>query len=136
MLVSDGGDRLDTDALARVAWLVRKHRVAIYWIYLRSVNSPGLVLEQGEAPENVEAVPEYALHRFFESLGTSYRAYEAGDPEALKNAIAAVSHLENLPITYVDTLPRRDGSAPVLAVAWLCIVLLLAANLAELRRWA
>ena len=136
MMISDGGDRLDADARERIAHLVRKHRVAIYWIYLRSVNSPGLVLEKGEAPENVEAVPEYALHRFFESLGTSYRAYEAGDPEAVKNAIAAVSRLENLPITYMDTLPRRDVSAPVLGVALGCILLLLAANLAEIRRWA
>ncbi|MDM0073291.1 vWA domain-containing protein [Variovorax sp. J2P1-59] len=136
MLVSDGGDRLDTDARERIAYLARKHRVAIYWIYLRSANSPGLTLEKGEAPENVEAVPEYALHRFFESLGTSYRAYEASDPEALKKAIEAVNRLENLPITYLDTMPRRDVSAPVLGVAFGCILLLLAANLAEIRRWA
>ena len=136
MMISDGGDRLDPEVRERIAYLVRKHRVAIYWIYIRSVNSPGLVLEKGEAPENVDAVPEYALHRFFESLGASYRAYEAGDPEALKNAIATVNRLENLPITYVDTLPRRDVSAPILAVALGCLVLLLAANLAEIRRWA
>lgn len=136
MLVSDGGDRLDTDARERIAHLARKHRVAIYWIYLRSGNSPGLVLEKDEAPGNAEAVPEYALHRFFESLGTSYRAYEAGDPEALKRAIDAVNRLENLPITYLDTIPRRDVSAPAFAVAFACILLLLAANLAEIRRWA
>ncbi|MGJ7506658.1 vWA domain-containing protein [Variovorax sp. GT1P44] len=136
MLVSDGGDRLDPAARERIAYLARKHRVAIYWIYLRSVNSPGLVLEKGEAAENVDAVPEYALHRFFESLGTSYRAYEAGDPEALKKAIEAVNLLENLPITYLDTVPRRDLSGVVLGVAFGCILLLLAANLAEVRRWA
>ncbi|MDM0103472.1 vWA domain-containing protein [Variovorax sp. J22R24] len=136
MLVSDGGDRLDTDARERIAYMARKHRVAIYWIYLRSTNSPGLVLEKGEAPESVESVPEYALHRFFESLGTSYRAYEASDPEALKKAIDAVNRLENLPITYLDTMPRRDVSAPVLGVALGCILLLLAAKLAEIRRWA
>src|SRR5205085_8872508 len=110
MLVSDGGDRLDSDARERIAYQARKHRVAIYWIYLRSANSPGLVLEKDEAPENVEAVPEYALHRFFQSLGSSYRAYEAGNPEALRNAIEAVNRLENLPITYLDTVPRRDLS--------------------------
>ncbi|RZL93456.1 MAG: VWA domain-containing protein [Variovorax sp.] len=136
MLVSDGGDRLDSDARERIAYLAHKHRVAIYWIYLRSLNSPGLVLEKGEAPENVEAVPEYALHRFFESLGTSYRAYEASDPEALKKAIDAVNRLENLPITYLDTMPRRDLSAQVFGVAFGCILLLLATSLAEIRRWA
>jgi mxaC protein len=136
MLVSDGGDRLDTDARERIEYLARKHRVAIYWIYLRSTNAPGLTLEKGESPESVEAVPEYALHRFFESLGTSYRAYEASDPEALKKAIEAVNRLENLPITYLDTMPRRDLSAQALGVALGCIVLLLAANLMEIRRWA
>lgn len=136
MLVSDGGDRLDPPARERIAYLARKHRVAIYWIYLRSANSPGLVLEKGEAPENVDAVPEYALHRFFESLGNSYRAYEASDPEALKKAIEAVNLLENLPITYLDTVPRRDLSGLVLGVAFCCVLLLAAANLAEIRRWA
>jgi mxaC protein len=136
MLVSDGGDRLDPSARERIAYLTRKHRVSIYWIYLRSANSPGLVQEKGEAAESIDAVPEYALHHFFESLGTAYRAYEASDPEALKKAIDAVNHLENLPITYLDTVPRRDLSAGVLGVAFACILLLLAANLAEVRRWA
>jgi mxaC protein len=133
MLVSDGGDRLDSDASERIADLARKYRVAVYWLYLRSANSPGLVLEAGDAPENV---PEVLLHRFFESLGTPYRAYEAGDAAALKQAIDAVNQLENLPITYLDTMPRRDLSAACFAAALAGVVLLLAANLMEIRRWA
>ncbi|CAN5698461.1 hypothetical protein BH11PSE8_BH11PSE8_47990 [soil metagenome] len=136
MLVSDGGDRLDTDIAARVSALARKHRVAIYWIYLRSTNSPGLMLESGEAPENADTVPEYALHRFFGGIGTPYHAYEAGDPQALQTAIDEVNRLENLPITYLDTMPRRDLTTPCLAAAFACVMLLLAANLMEIRRWA
>ena len=135
MLVSDGGDRLDADVSERIAYLARKHRVAIYWLYLRSANSPGLMLETGEAPENVDTVPEYALHRFFASLGTAYQAYEASDAEALKKAIDAVNRLENLPITYLDTMPRRDLSAACYGAALACVLLLLAANLMEIRRW-
>jgi mxaC protein len=133
MLVSDGGDRLDSDASERIADLARKYRVAVYWLYLRSANSPGLELEPGDAPENV---PEVLLHRFFESLGTPYHAYEAGDAAALKQAIDAVNQLENLPITYLDTMPRRDLSAACFAAALASAVLLLAANLMEIRRWA
>jgi mxaC protein len=133
MLVSDGGDRLDSDASERIAYLTRKYRVAIYWLYLRSANSPGLRLEAGDAAENV---PEVLLHRFFESLGTPYHAYEAGDAAALKQAIDAVNQLENLPITYLDTMPRRDLSAVCVAAALASVVLLLAANLMEIRRWA
>ena len=135
MLVSDGGDRLDPDVAERVAYLTRKHRVAIYWLYLRSANSPGLMLETGEPPQNVDTVPEYALHRFFESMGTPYHAYEAGNPEALQKAIEAVNQLENLPITYLDTVPRRDLSTLGYAAALACVLLLLAANLMEIRRW-
>ncbi|WP_213954778.1 vWA domain-containing protein [Variovorax sp. dw_954] len=136
MLVSDGGDRLDPDAKERITYMARKLRVAVYWIYLRSSNSPGLVLERGETPSNIDAVPEYALHRFFEQLGTPYRAYEAHDPAALKAAIEAVNRLENLPITYLDTVPQRELRMPVLGLALGCVLLLLAANLSELRRWS
>jgi len=136
MLVSDGGDRLDSDASERIAQLARKHRVAVYWLYLRSANSPGLMLESGEAPENADTVPEYLLHRFFASLGTPYHAYEAGNAEALQKAIDTVNRLENLPITYLDTVPRRDLSAVCYGAALACVLLLLAANLMEIRRWA
>ena len=40
MLVSDGGARLDQDTRDMVARLVKQHRIGIYWIYLRSYNSP------------------------------------------------------------------------------------------------
>jgi mxaC protein len=136
MLVSDGGDRLDPDTKERIAYLARKHRVAINWIYLRSANSPGLVLAEGEAAENADTVPEYALNRFFESTGASYHAYEASDPEALKKAIEAINRLQNLPITYLDTVPRRELALPMLGLALGCIALLLAASLMEIRRWA
>ena len=136
MLVSDGGDRLDSDAMERITHLARKHRVAIYWLYLRSANSPGLMLESGEAPENADTVPEYLLHRFFASLGTPYHAYEAGNAEALQKAIDTVNRLENLPITYLDTVPRRDLSAVCYGAALACVALLLTANLVEIRRWA
>jgi len=36
-------------------------------------------------------VPEVFLHRFFGSMGTPYRAYEAEDPESLQKAIADVT---------------------------------------------
>ena len=134
MLVSDGGDRLDPDARERIGQLARKTRAAIYWVYIRSARSPGLLPDQTEPPENADTVPEYFLHRYFLSLGTPYRAYEAGTPEALQKALDDVNRLENLPITYQDTIPRRDLSGWACAVALASVVLLLGANLLELRR--
>ena len=136
MLVSDGGDQIEPDARQRIAYLVRKHRVAIYWIYLRSINGPGLEPEMGEAPGNAELVPEHLLHRFFESLATPYRAYAAENPEAMRKAIEDVNRLENLPIVYRDRVQRRDLSPYPYGAAFLCVLLLLAASHLEIRRWA
>ncbi len=136
MLVSDGGDRIDPGEREHIAHLVRNTRAAIYWIYIRSALSPGLLPDQAEPPANADAVPEYFLHRYFLSLGTPYRAYEAGTPQALQQAVDDVNRLENLPITYQDTIPRRELSAWGYAAALAGVLLLLAANLLELRRWA
>ena len=67
--------------------------------------------------------------------GVTYRAYEAENPEALRNAIDEVNRLENLPITYIDTLPRRDLAPWCHALALLAVAGLLAASLTEIRTW-
>lgn len=136
MLVSDGGDRVDLEVRERLAAAARKQRVAIYWLYLRSGNSPGLAAEEGRSAAAADSVPELMLHGFFSSLSTPYRAYEAGDSEALQQAIADVNRLENLPMTYPDLIPQRDLSPWCHAAALACVLLLLGANLVEVRRWA
>jgi mxaC protein len=136
MLVSDGGDRIDESMQQQIAYVVRKHRAALYWFYLRSANSPGLMAEAGDAPEATDTVPEHRLHRFFESLGTPYRAYEADNDKALQKAIDDVNRLENLPITYLDTVPRRELAPYGHALALLCVLVLLAAQMLEIKRWA
>jgi mxaC protein len=143
MLVSDGGDRIEPEMREHLARLAQRQRVALYWLYLRSANSPGLQLQAGATEVDTSAnasaaasnVPELLLHRFFESLPTPYRAYEAGDPEALKNAIADVNRLENLPITYQDVAPRRDLTPLCLAVALVAVLLLLGARCWEIKQW-
>ena len=135
MLVSDGGDHIDPDARTRITALMRKHRVALYWIYIRSYGSPGLMVESDEAPTNADSVPEYFLHKFFQGMGTPYRAYEAENPQALQRAITDVSRLENLPITFYDTLPRQDLSQYFFGLALVLILFLLAAKIAEVKTW-
>jgi mxaC protein len=139
MLVSDGGDRIEPDMREHLSRLAQRQRVALYWLYLRSANSPGLQLQAGAAQADTSAaasnVPELQLHRFFESLPTPYHAYEAGDPEALKNAIADVNRLENLPITYQDVAPRRDLTPLCLALALGAVLLLLGARSRQITQW-
>ena len=136
MLVSDGGDHIAPDVREQIAQLVRNHRVGIYWLYIRSARSPGLNPDAGDPAINADSVPEHVLHRFFESLGTPYRAYEAENPEALQKAIDDVNRLENLPITYRDTVPRRDLSAWGYGAALAGVLILLAAQAMEIKRWA
>ena len=135
LLVSDGGDRIDPEVREQIAAAARKLRVSLYWIYIRSTSSPGLMAEASEPPENADTVPEYFLHRFLQSIGVPYRAYEAENPEALQKAIDEVNRLENLPITYVDTAPRRDLSPWCYGAALACVLLLLGANAFEIKRW-
>ncbi len=136
LLVSDGGDRIDPDLRERLSHEARKHRAAIYWIYLRSANSPGLRPGPNDSPDAIESVPEMMLNRFFESLETPYRVYEAGDAEALRQAIADVNRLENLPMRYQELVPRRDLEPWCHALALACVLLLLSAKALEIRRWA
>ncbi|MFZ2652454.1 MAG: VWA domain-containing protein, partial [Burkholderiaceae bacterium] len=83
-----------------------------------------------------DSVPELALHRFFESLDTPYRAYEASDTQALQHAIADVNKLEKLPIAYQDLVPRRELAPYAQGLALLAVLLLLGVRLTEIRQWA
>ena len=130
MLVSDGGDNIAPDAREFIAEQARRYRVGLYWIYIRSARSPGLA-DHGEA----EVVPEVTLNRYFKTLGVPYKAYEAENPEALKKALDDVSRLENLPIDYLDVIPRRPLDSYCYALALGAVLLLLGASTMELRRW-
>ncbi len=135
MLVSDGGDRLDPDTRELLTYRLRKLRVSVYWLYLRSPNSPGLAPAAGDAAA-AESVPEMMLHRFFQSLPTPYRAYEATDVQALQRAIDDVNRLEKLPIAHHELVPRRDLAPLGHGVALLAVLLLLVARCVEIRKWA
>jgi mxaC protein len=135
MLVSDGGDRLDPITREQLTHRLRKLRVSIYWVYLRSTNGPGLTPGAGDAPAAAESVPEMMLHSFFLSLPTPYRAYEAADAQALQRAIDDVNRLEKLPIAYAELIPRRELAPWGHGIALLAVLLLLTARCLEIRRW-
>ncbi len=135
LLVSDGGAHLDEDTQQVIMETMKRHRVALYWIYIRSANSPGLLPGKDVAKEVGETVPEHFLHEFFQSMGTPYRAYEAEDPEALKRTISDINRAEGFPIRYFETLPRRDLSQIFFVVAVLLTALLAAAAAIEVQPW-
>jgi len=131
LLVSDGGTQLDDATRARIKSGLLRNRVALYWIYLRSYNSPPL----DSTDPAYEAIGEVALHRFFMTLATPYRAYQAEVEEDLAKAVADVGKQQNLPLDFFEQIPRQDYSRRFLFAAAIACVMLLAHRLALLRSW-
>lgn len=132
LLVSDGAAAIDTDREAQLRKRVKAYGVRIYWVFLRTAHSPG-IFDAPDDPrkDNASAMPERYLHKFFNSLGTPYQAYEAESAEAMQRAIADIDRLERAPIHYQVLRPRRDLSGYCYALAGLCITLLIAATRLE-----
>lgn len=122
LLVSDGGAHLDSTTQTRIAAGLRRNHIALYWLYLRSINSPPLDRED----PRTEMAPEIALHRFFQGLRTPYRAFQAEVPEDFARAVEEVGKQQNLPLDYLERIPRKDYSAYFIALAaFSCAALLL-----------
>lgn len=113
LLVSDGGAHLDEATSAGIRAGLARNRIALYWLYLRSYNSATLDAQDARW----ENAPEIALHRFFQTLHTPYRAYEAEVPEDLAKAVADVGRQQNLPLEFSERIPRQDYSQVFIALA-------------------
>jgi mxaC protein len=132
LLVSDGGAFLQEPLRKLIRAGLLRDRVSLYWIHLRSYNSPAL---DSQEPGS-ERAPEVALHRFFLTLNTPYRVYEAEVQEDLAKAVAEVGRQQNLPLDFVEQVPRADYSRAFVALAAVACALLLAGRALLLRRWA
>lgn len=132
LLVSDGGAMLDTATRRQIQAGMTKNRIALNWLYLRSVNGTDFNAPDGKSA----ATPEVALHRFFQTLRTPYRVYQAETPEDIAKAVADVGKQQNFPLDYLEQIPRQDYSRHCLTAAALCCVMLLAYRAVQLRSWA
>jgi mxaC protein len=131
LLVSDGGAYLDEPTRHRILSGLARNRIALYWIYLRSYNSPKLDDAGADNPN----APELALHKFFRTLRTPYRAYQAEVPEDLAKAVADVGRQQNFPLDYLEQVPRQDLSRRFIAIAIVCCALLLLGRWLAVRSW-
>jgi mxaC protein len=114
--------------------LVRRNRVALYWIYLRNRYSTDL-FQTAKTGENAELVPQRIIHQFFLDADIPYRVYMAENPDSLERAIADVGRLQNLPIRYQDVIPRRDLSDYAYRVALILLLIQLLAKVFEGKTW-
>jgi len=132
LLVSDGGAHLGTAVQRRIAELMQREHVALYWLYLRTSQSPGLLATSDLEDTEEDVVPEHFLHRYFSTMGAPYHAYEAENPEALENSIADIDRLQSQPMRYELPGVRHDLTAWVYGLALGCTALLMLAGVWEL----
>ncbi|MCS0504730.1 vWA domain-containing protein [Ancylobacter mangrovi] len=133
VLVSDGAGLIDRRVQDALRDGVARTPVHIYWLFLRSRGAAGIFEKPPQGEDTPQAHPERHLHLFLESLGVPYRAFEAGDPQAVEQAIDEIDRQETRPIVYEETVPRRDLARAAFAFAGLCVAGLLVAKLAERR---
>ncbi|MCI0655041.1 MAG: VWA domain-containing protein [Methylococcaceae bacterium] len=134
LLVSDGAAAIDSDSEAKLRRIFQDSGTRIYWLFLRTANSPGIFdLPQNPADDNAQVRPERYLHLFFVSLKVPYKAYEAENPEALQQAIADIDRLERLPLKFTKRLPRENLDKLCYAIALACVGILICGKWAEVR---
>lgn len=138
MLVSDGAANLTLESKEKIKYLLEKHKVTLYWFYLRGYYEPDL-FDQNDGNETAEKgsgkTSEQKIHKFFSELNSPYRAYPVENPDALNDAVSEVNKLQNLPIIYQDIIPKRDLSNVCFGIAFSLLLLLAAAKLSEIQLW-
>jgi mxaC protein len=135
LLVSDGAAVIDPESEAALRVLFKQQQVRLYWLFLRTDNSPGIFAQPDDPrDDNAQAMPELYLHRFFSSLNIPYQAYEAENPDTMQTAINDINRLEQLPLHYQQSIPKQDLSG--LCYRWLTVLIacLLALKFCEVRR--
>jgi mxaC protein len=126
LFVSDGAGRIPDAVQADLRTKMLLQRIHLYYLYLRSGDSPALSNSSGD-----DMTQPSALNAFFKSLNIPYRGFEASDPGAITAATDAIGRLEIRPLTYHETIPRVGYESLCYGLAAAALILLLASRLAE-----
>lgn len=133
MLVSDGGAKLDQETRQAISDGLRRNRISLYFIYIESSpNSPNLELVGTDVDSSLE---EVALHVFFKGLDVEYQVFQAADPDSLTNAVKSIDAQQNLPLTYLERIPREDYSRAFFVSALILCGLLLLLSMTQKVNW-
>ncbi|HPG89445.1 MAG TPA: vWA domain-containing protein, partial [Hyphomicrobium sp.] len=132
VLVSDGAAVIGRRLQERLRTEFARQPVSLYWLFLRTEGTRGIFDVPASGEEDTpQVLPERHLNKFFASLRIPYKAFEAENPEAVATAIEEISKLERMPIAYPERVPQKDLSHLSYAIAFLALLLLLLAKLAE-----
>lgn len=133
VLVSDGGARLDDEIQKKISSGLKQYGISLYFVYIQSnPNSPDLERIGLQSNSTVE---EVSLHLFFKGLGVDYHVFQANDPESMTHAVEQIDAQQNLPLTYLESIPRIDYSKWCYAAALISCLLMSATGATRLERW-
>lgn len=135
VLLSDGAGRITPKAKQKIAdWLVRG-RANLYWIVLRQPDGISIFSDHYELDKDGLEPAEIELHKFFQTIKTQYKAYEAEDPRTLQQAIQDINAREKRPIRYTEKLPGKDLSNLFVGLAMGLMLLLLGIRQMGVQSW-
>jgi mxaC protein len=126
LFVSDGAGRIPDAIQADLRTKMLLQRIHLYYLYLRSGDSPPLSGTGGD-----DMTQPSALNAFFKSLDIPYRGFEASDPDAVTAATNAIGRLETRPLIYHETIPRLGHESLCYGIAAAALFCLLVTRLAE-----
>jgi mxaC protein len=128
LFVSDGAGTIVDSTRTLIRAEAQRLGVHVYYLYLRAGDDPPLSEARGD---DIDMSRPSGLDAFFRSLGVPYAGFEARDAGAIADAAHRIETLETHPLTYRETVPRRDLGGACLAAAALFLLLGLLAQLAE-----
>lgn len=123
ILLSDGAGKLSPRVKYLLSERLKSRKLGIYWIMLREPGEASIFskeeYEEGRTPNSI------VLHKYFQSLGLKYKAYEADDSESLQSAINDIDSREKKAIKYQETIAGYDYSRVLVIIALMLALLLL-----------
>ena len=127
LLVSDGGQLLTDEAKKQIATLYKQMNLTINWIYMSATH--GVTLGEGGDDSYLwQDLPERKLHKFFESMGTPYHAFEAKSLDAFAKAMDEIDRQQYQTLIVEETLPREPKHQPFYWLAMIAMLLLVMAH--------
>jgi mxaC protein len=133
LLVSDGAAVIESHLQDQLRAEFHKFKMDLFFLFLRTAGSRGMFDTPGPEENTPQAMPERFLNLFFQTLGVPYRAFQAESPQQVADAIGDIDKLERYPITYVESVPRRDLTGIAYALSCFFVFVLLAGKLVETR---
>ena len=133
ILLSDGAGKLSPRVKQKLRQQLNGKEINLYWIVLREPDDISIFTDREYDDEN--APTAIALDRFFASLKTKYKAYEADNPAALQSAIQDIDSREKNAIQYTVTIAGRDYARDFIVLALFLGVLLLIVKNLRVHSW-